>query len=185
MQRQDKNTVKASKALSYFLRHNPKAGGLTLDGNGWAVVEPALAAISQRIRAPFTREMLDKLVAECPKQRFAFNEDGTKIRANQGHSIEVDLEFEPADPPDVLYHGTARRFMDSIQKEGLQKMNRQYVHLSVDVGTATNVGKRHGSPTVLKIDAKKMKEDGIVFYVSKNGVWLTDHVDPQYFTEYH
>lgn len=127
--------------------------------------------------------MLEKIVAENDKKRYSFDESHSKIRANQGHSIAVNLELEKKIPPEILYHGTATRFLESIQKSGLLKMGRQYVHLSKDVQTATKVGQRHGKVIVLKVDTKKMIQDGYDFYLSKNGVWLCDTVPPQYLLE--
>ena len=180
MSRRDDPMTTKSKYMSYVLRHKPEAGGLTLDENGWADVDQLVRAVDQK-HPPCSREIIEQIVAADSKQRYSFNEDGTKIRANQGHSIRVDLGLEPTTPPDVLYHGTATRFMRSIKKEGLRKMRRSHVHLSASIDTAVAVGKRHGVPIVLKIDALRMHTDGNQFFRSENGVWLTDHVDPQYF----
>lgn len=169
--------VKLSKLLSLVLRHNPDTIGITLDKNGWTDVEKLL----NRLGRSTTMDDLRNVVKNDNKKRFTFNEDETKIRANQGHSVEVDLELEELEPPDVLYHGTASRFIDNIKKIGIQKRNRQYVHLSADARVAATVGIRHGEPVIIHIDAKKMFDYGHKFYKSKNGVWLTDMVDPQYF----
>ena len=126
-------------------------------------------------------ETLERIVRENNKQRYSFNGDGTKIRANQGHSIQVDVELKAAQPPKYLYHGTASRFLPAIQKEGIRKMSRQHVHLSGDFETAMAVGKRHGIPVVITIDAGAMARDGVAFYRSENGVWLCGHVEPKYF----
>jgi putative RNA 2'-phosphotransferase len=168
-----------SKFLSLVLRHNPARIGLTLSENGWV---NTYTLIDQMNAHGFKIDMdiLRTIVAEDSKQRYSFNEDETTIRANQGHSIQVDLELQPIRPPDVLYHGTASRFLESIQNEGLKKMGRQFVHLSADSATATGVGKRHGSPVVLEISAHTMFDAGISFYLSVNNVWLTDMVLPVY-----
>ena len=131
---------------------------------------------------PFGNADLQKIVAEDSKQRCSFNEDGTLIRANQGHSIPVDVELPEATPPTVLYHGTATRFVESICSAGLQPRSRLYVHLSADVETAEIVGKRHGKPAIFTVDAAQMAADGCTFYLSRNGVWLTKAVPPQYLT---
>ncbi|KAK0403525.1 hypothetical protein QR680_016973 [Steinernema hermaphroditum] len=144
-----------SKFLSLVLRHKPEAAGIALDANGWADVLELLAALHRRNR-PMTRPQLEQLVAGCPKQRFAFSEDGTRIRANQGHSVGVDLQLTPLRPPELLFHGTVPRFADSIRRDGLQKMNRHHVHLSEDRETASTVGRRRGTPTVLTIRSGDM-----------------------------
>lgn len=165
--------------ISMVLRHKPESIGITLDEHGWADVDTLIKAMNTH-KKYIDRVMLEKIVAENDKQRYSFNEDHHKIRANQGHSIAVNLELEKKTPPDILYHGTATRFLESIQKSGLLKMGRQYVHLSKDMQTAIKVGERHGKGIVLKVDAKKMVQDGYDFYLSKNGVWLCDTVPPQY-----
>ncbi len=173
------NTKRISKNLSLILRHQPEKINLKLDKNGWANVEELLKKL--RINGKLiSMEQLETVVATNDKQRFSFNEDKTKIRANQGHSIAIDLELIEQKPPEFLYHGTAKKFIDSILKKGLRKQNRHHVHLSSDVKTAHSVGKRHGSPIILKISAKQMFEQGFVFYQSKNGVWLTDKVPVEY-----
>lgn len=175
----DKQRTRASKFLSKHLRHEPASIGLTLESGGWVLVEDLLRGCHQAGIA-LTRTELEEIVAENNKQRFAFDETGTKIRANQGHSVEVDLNLEPVTPPNILYHGTTTRFLDEILRSGLQKMARHHVHLSVDIPTATNVGQRHGKPSLLVIDAHAMHQAGYRFYVSANGVWLTDEVPPAY-----
>lgn len=147
-----------------------------IDEHGWRKVEE-LEVMG------FTRELLDEIVATNNKQRFEYSDDGKKIRARQGHSINVDVELAETTPPDVLYHGTATRFLESIYAEGLVHGNRLYVHLSADEATAINVGKRHGTPFVIKIDCRKMLADGCKFYLSNNGVWLTKQVLPEYFID--
>ena len=152
---------------------------MTLDENGWVDVDVLLAAIAAHNRS-LTREELDEIVATNNKKRFAFSEDGKRIRARQGHSLSVDLGLQPQTPPSILYHGTAVGFLPSIQENGLQKMNRQHVHLSDTKETAHNVGSRHGKPAILRVDAKAMETAGYSFFLSENGVWLTDEVPSQY-----
>ena len=153
--------------------------GLTLEPGGWVLVDDLLAA-SARAGVSFTSDELGEVVRRCDKQRFAFDETGTKVRANQGHSAEVDLQFEPAEPPIELFHGTADRNLDAILRDGLLKMARHHVHLSPDTATALKVGTRHGRPVILVVDAAKMRADGHAFFCSANGVWLVEHVPPQY-----
>jgi putative RNA 2'-phosphotransferase len=172
-------TKETSKFLSFVLRHQPEEIGLKLDDAGWASVEELLAAC-KRARRTLTREELEHIVDTSDKKRFAFSEDGLYIRANQGHSIEVELGYEPREPPAVLYHGTATRFLASIQKEGLKRGKRHHVHLSTDASTAIKVGSRHGKPVVLRIMSGRMHTDGYLFYLSENGVWLTERVPPDY-----
>ena len=171
--------VQLSKTLSYILRHDPGKFGLTLDAQGWCVVDELLAALAARGTA-CTRELLETVVEQNDKKRFAFSPDGAKIRASQGHSLPVELAYTPARPPAVLFHGTADRFLDSILKAGLQKRQRHHVHLSPDVETALSVGRRHGRPVVLTVQAGRMAADGYLFYRSANGVWLTDAVPAGY-----
>jgi putative RNA 2'-phosphotransferase len=171
-----------SKLLSYVLRHRPGSIGLALDAYGWAGVEELLARLDAQGKG-VDRALLDRVVAENDKQRFAFSEDGTRIRASQGHSIEVDLQLRAAEPPAVLYHGTASRFLKSILASGLRAGSRHHVHLSADLQTATRVGARHGFPVVLAVDARRMRADGIAFYQSDNGVWLTGPVLPKYLSQ--
>jgi putative RNA 2'-phosphotransferase len=169
------NNKQISKALSYILRHHPEVIGLTLDAQGWADTQELLAKFSQQYGA-LTLTALQEVVAENDKKRFAFNEDESKIRASQGHSIEIDLGYTAQTPPEVLYHGTATRFLDSIREAGLLKQDRHHVHLSADQATAHKVGERHGKPVVLQVKALEMSEQGLEFFISDNGVWLTDHV---------
>ncbi|QNS05211.1 RNA 2'-phosphotransferase [Streptomyces xanthii] len=173
----DPRTVKVSKYLSRHLRHRPDRIGLTPDEAGWVEIETLLAAAAAH-GFPFTRAELDRVVAENDKRRFTI--DGTRIRANQGHTIAVDLGLEPAEPPAYLYHGTVPRFLDAIRAEGLRPMDRHDVHLSADRETATRVGARRGRPVVLSVDAGAMHRDGHVFRVSANGVWLTSAVPARY-----
>jgi putative RNA 2'-phosphotransferase len=174
--------VVASKLLSYVLRHRPDSVGLALDAHGWADVGDLLACLAAHGK-PVDRALLDRVVAENDKQRFAFSEDGARIRASQGHSIAVDLQLRAAEPPAVLYHGTASRFLKSILASGLRAGARHHVHLSADLATATRVGARHGFPAVLAVDALRMRADGIAFYESDNGVWLTQAVQPKYLSK--
>jgi putative RNA 2'-phosphotransferase len=171
--------VRISRFLSRVLRHRPQEAGLTLDAHGWADVDAVLAG-AQRRGFALDRATLLRVVAENDKQRFTLSPDGQRIRANQGHSLPVDLELEALVPPDVLYHGTATQFLGSIRREGLRSGRRQHVHLSPDAATAARVGGRHGTATVLTVEAARMHAEGHVFYCSANGVWLTDHVPAVY-----
>lgn len=174
----EKQAVKVSKFLSLVLRHNPGAVGVVLDEGGWVDVDGLIAACAARGRR-FSRADLDHVVATNDKKRFAYSEDGRRIRASQGHSVAVDLGLPPATPPDVLFHGTAAASLPLILREGLRPMSRQDVHLSADVETAVRVGSRHGRPAVLEVDAAALVAAGHVFRVSANGVWLTDSVPPE------
>lgn len=169
------STGKISRLLSLVLRHKPESIGLHIDSNGWAKVDELLK------KANIDMETLEDVVATNNKKRFAFNDDKTKIRANQGHSIKVDLELESLKPPNYLYHGTSTRFLKSIYEQGLVAGRRQQVHLSSNSETALNVGSRHGKPIILVIDTKSMFADGYKFYLSQNNVWLTDYVPAKYF----
>jgi putative RNA 2'-phosphotransferase len=175
----DDRAVRVSKFLSLVLRHQPEEIGLSLDQSGWASA-PRLIEASRRRGFDFTLEELQNVVAGNGKKRFSLSEDGLWIRANQGHSIEVELGLAPPAPPEILYHGTAERFLTSIKQQGLIKGKRHHVHLSADVDTAMKVGRRHGKPVVLGIEAGRMSQDGFIFYLSANGVWLTDRVPVQY-----
>ncbi|MDW4908444.1 RNA 2'-phosphotransferase [Streptomyces sp. ADMS] len=170
-------TIKVSKYLSKHLRHQPERIGLTLDEAGWVEIDTLLAAAASH-GFRITPDELDHVVAANDKRRFAI--DGTRIRASQGHSVEVDLGLSPAVPPPYLYHGTVNRFLDAIRAEGLRPMNRHAVHLSPDRETATRVGARRGRPVVLSVDSAAMHRDGRLFHVSANGVWLTESVAPRY-----
>jgi putative RNA 2'-phosphotransferase len=170
---------KLSKFLSLVLRHKPETIGLKLDENGWAGTSELLEKLNQKdFEVSF--ELLQEVVKHNDKKRFVFSEDHTRIRASQGHSIQVDLQLEEQEPPALLYHGTTGKNIDSIKKQGILKGQRHHVHLSIDIETATNVGKRYGIPVILKVDALQMYKDGIKFYLSDNGVWLTDQVLPEY-----
>ena len=178
---QSKRDRSLGRFLSLVLRHNPRAAYITLDRHGWADVDALLAGCA-RAGKPMTRQDLERIVREDNKQRYSFNEDHTKIRANQGHSIPVDVELRKAQPLQYLYHGTAARFLPAIRTDGIRKMNRQYVHLSPDYQTAVAVGRRHGSPVVvLRIDAGAMAQNGMAFFRSENGVWLCEYVPPECF----
>ncbi len=170
----EKETIRISKRLARHLRHDPAAIGLTLSPDGWAPVDALLRALA------ITREQLDEVVETNNKRRFAFDETGTRIRASQGHSVDVDLGLADAVPPDVLYHGTVAKFLDAILREGLRPMNRHAVHLSATVDTARIVGARRGKPVILRVDAAGMAAAGHPFQVSANGVWLTAAVPPVY-----
>lgn len=175
----DDRLVKISKYLCKHLRHRPERLGLAVAPGGWVGVDALLAACAAQQFA-LTRAELEEVVARNDKQRLSFDESGRRIRANQGHSIEVDLELEPAKPPDELFHGTGERTAALIAEGGLQKMGRHHVHLSPDMETAWKVGARHGRPVVFAVAAADMVRDGHVFFVSANGVWLTDHVPPRH-----
>lgn len=175
-------TKRISKFLSLILRHQPETIGLKLDENGWADVEELRERLAKK-KVYFSLEELDEVVETNNKKRFAFNEDKTKIRASQGHSINIDLALEALQPPDFLYHGTAEANISSILEKGIEKRSRQHVHLSADKETATKVGMRHGKPIILTIRTGKMYEDGIAFFQSANGVWLTEFVDLKYISK--
>lgn len=173
----DPRLVKHSKFLSRVLRHKPETIGIELDAQGWVEVDVLLAAAG-RAGKKFTRDELIATVEQNDKQRFTIR-DG-RIRANQGHSVDVDLGLASVEPPGLLYHGTADRFLSSIRSEGLSPRGRRHVHLSVDRQTATAVGTRHGRVVVLTVQAGAMHRDGHAFYLSENGVWLSAHVPPRY-----
>lgn len=175
----EQNLKHISKFISLVLRHQPEKIGLHLDENGWADVHELIQKINDS-GTIIDIAILKIVVDTNDKKRFSFNDDETKIRANQGHSIEVDLNLRATMPPDILYHGTADRFIDSILKEGLKKQQRQHIHLSWQKETARAVGTRHGRPVILNINAKAMYNDGHLFYLSANNVWLTDEVPAKY-----
>lgn len=177
----NKNDTKVSKVMSLVLRHQPESIGVRIDGEGWCNIEELIIGINKK-GYKINRDDIERIVKEDNKQRYSFNEDKSKIRANQGHSIPVDLGLKEVKPPDVLYHGTAEHVLAKILASGIKKQSRQYVHLSKDEETALVVGKRHGKPVILKIDSKMMYEDGIMFFISENGIWLTDFVDKKYIT---
>lgn len=171
----NKGIINLGKELAFLLRHDKEAFSKGLiDHNGWRNV-------SELLSLGYTQETLDEIVETNDKKRYEYNQDKSKIRARQGHSIPVDVELKETVPPGILYHGTATRFLDSINKSGLLPKDRLYVHLSPDFETAIKVGSRHGKPTVITIDCKKMVADGHKFYLSNNGVWLTGPIKPKYF----
>ena len=167
-----------SKYIALILRHKPEIIGIGLDEHGWANVSDLIAGVSKTY--PLDMELLEKIVSEDEKQRYSFNEDKTLIRANQGHSIPVDVELEVAEPPEILYHGTGEKYVSSIDAQGLIAKSRLYVHLSKDVETALNVGQRHGKPVIYEVKSGEMNRDGFKFYLSVNGVWLTKVVPIKY-----
>lgn len=176
---EQQNINKISKFLSLILRHSPETINLKIDENGWANVDELLLKSNQH-GTKIDFDLLDEVVETSDKKRFSFNEDLTKIRANQGHSIDVDLNLKEEIPLDFLYHGTVEKFIAEIKKEGLKKMSRHHIHLSSDIETAVKVGSRRGKPKILKINALKMYNDGFKFYLSENKVWLTDNVPSEY-----
>ena len=167
-----------SKFISLILRHKPSEIGIELDEHGWANVTELIEGINKR--QPFNMAQLEEIVSTDNKQRYSFNEDKTLIRANQGHSIPVDIELKEVTPPDVLYHGTGEKFVASINELGLIPKSRLYIHLSKDMQTATSVGRRHGNPVIYTVNGKQMVADGYKFYLSVNGVWLTKEVPVKY-----
>lgn len=171
--------VKISKYLSKHLRHEPERIGLKLVPGGWVSVDQLLTAC-KNYSFPINPAELKEVVANNDKKRFSFDATGSLIRANQGHSVEVDLQLEAVVPPDVLYHGTGHGAVEAILREGVRKMSRHHVHLSTDIITAKKVGTRHGRPVVFTVDAAAMHEEGYTFYCSENGVWLVDNVPPKY-----
>jgi putative RNA 2'-phosphotransferase len=175
----NKHLVSTSKFLSLVLRHQPETIGVSLDAEGWIEIETLLAACAAHNK-PISRELLHEVVATNDKQRFAISPDGARIRASQGHSIEVDLRLVPQEPPEILYHGTVEKFLDSIRRGGLIKGQRRHVHLSADRSTAEKVGRRRGQPVLLSIDAGRMHRAGHEFFLSDNGVWLVDAVPVEY-----
>lgn len=174
------NNIQLGKFISLILRHKPETIGINLDEHGWANVQDLINGINNSGRT-ITFEQLEEIVQTNDKKRYSFNDDKTLIRANQGHSINVDVELKEAIPPKVLYHGTGEKYLESILKDGIKHKNRLNVHLSKDIETATKVGKRHGKPIILKIDTEAMLKDGIKFYLSENEVWLTSDIAPKYF----
>lgn len=170
---------KLGKFISLILRHSPETIGLELDENGWADVKKLLDGMNQKGRR-IDFSLLNEIVEKNNKKRYEFSHDYKKIRACQGHSIEINLDLESVEPPEILFHGTAIRSLESIKKDGINKGDRQHVHLSEDYDTAYNVGKRHGKPYIIKVLSGKMHKDGKKFYISKNKVWLTDDIDSKY-----
>lgn len=172
------NLTSLSRFISLVLRHKPEAIGITLDEHGWADVNELIAGINRT--QPLDMETLEEIVRTDEKQRYSFSGDKTLIRANQGHSIPVDVELPQAEPPEILYHGTAERFTAAIEAEGLRPMSRLYVHLSKDAETARKVGSRHGKPVIYEVLAGEMSRRGFEFRLSVNGVWLTKEVPPEF-----
>ena len=172
--------VKISKFLSLVLRHSPQTIHLNMDKNGWVEINELIHNAKQYKEIYLNTDLIKTIVETNDKQRFIISDDGERIRANQGHSIKIDLELKSETPPDVLYHGTASRFLDDIMKYGLKPMSRQYVHLSATEEIALEVGKRHGKPIILCINAKEMHEENYNFYLSKNKIWLTNEVPAKY-----
>ena len=170
--------TKTRRYISLILRHKPEVIGITLDEHGWADVQQLIAGVSKT--NPINMEILEEIVRTDDKQRYSFNEDKTLIRANQGHSIPVDVELPERTPPAILYHGTGEKYVPYIDQDGLIPKSRLYVHLTDKYDTAVAVGKRHGRPAVYEIDSAKMMEDGFIFYLSVNGVWLTKRVPVKY-----
>ena len=171
--------TRLSKFLSFVLRHDPGAVGIELDRNGWVDID----LLVDRCRArgnPLSRDLIEAIVATSPKRRFALSEDGLRVRASQGHSVDVDLGYAPARPPELLFHGTIASRLPAIRASGLERMGRHHVHLSPDVATARVVGARRGRPVVLRVAAGRMHGDAHVFYLSANGVWLAERVPPEY-----
>lgn len=164
-----------SKLLSLVLRHQPDVLNIELDQNGWTNVDTLISKVKTK-SADFDFDRLEQIVIKSDKQRFAFSEDLTKIRANQGHSVQVDVQLKPQSPPEFLYHGTVDKFLDGIRAEGLKKGSRLHVHLSKDLETAMKVGSRRGKPVILRVRSSEMEAAGHTFYLSENGVWLCDAV---------
>ena len=179
MKKMDKKHKGISKFLSLILRHRPEVIDLKLDENGWANTNELLEKINTNDNE-LDFETLKQIVETNPKQRFIFNSSFDKIRANQGHSIAIELDLQHQNPPLILYHGTAKQFVESIMETGIEKRSRQHVHLSKDKEIANSVGQRHGKPLVITVLAQQMAQNGHLFYLSENGVWLTEHVPPEY-----
>lgn len=175
----EKENIRISKFLSLVLRHKPESIGIRLDENGWTNLETLINHFNES-GTPVSKEIIRYVVEKNSKKRFAFNEDETMIRANQGHSVEIELGYAPVEPPAVLYHGTPETAVNRILENGIQKRERHHVHMSADIDTAKSVGQRYGKPVILQIEAHKMHEDGFHFFVSENHVWLTNDVPPRY-----
>jgi putative RNA 2'-phosphotransferase len=184
---EEKRIIRVSKLLSLILRHKPEKYNLTLDSNGWLLVKDLIQAVSRdKNYEDFNLEVLKHVVEVNDKKRFEFNDNQTMIRASQGHSLDVDLELTELEPPEFLYHGTVSKNWTRIKNTGINKMSRTHVHLSNDKFTAKKVGSRRGTPVLLVVSSNQMFKDGVKFYQSTNGVWLTDFVDKKYikFVEY-
>lgn len=174
------NLTNISQYISLILRHKPEVIGISLDEHGWARVDKLVQGIRQTKESAFSPELLDEIVRSDKKQRYSYNEDHSLIRANQGHSIPVDLELEQTAPPDILWHGTGEKYVASINRTGLIPKSRLYVHLSNDVNTAVSVGQRHGKPVLYQVESGRMAQEGYPFYLSANGVWLTKRVPAEF-----
>lgn len=174
----EKELVRFSKLFSYVLRHHPEKLRLTLEKGGWVDVDLFLSRINFERKLELSKKDLEEVVIKNDKKRFTIKNN--KIRSNQGHSILIEIDFEEKEPPQFLYHGTVKRFVDKILDEGLKRMGRHHVHLSIDIETATKVGMRRGKPLILKIKSGEMHKDGFKFYLSENGVWLTNNVSSKY-----
>ncbi|MCM8529004.1 MAG: RNA 2'-phosphotransferase [Lentisphaeraceae bacterium] len=174
-----RNLKSISKFMSLILRHDPGRVGIELDNEGWVEVAVLIDAMNKAGKS-VDLELIQEVVMSNDKQRFTFSEDGSRIRANQGHSVSIDLKLEPQVPPEFLFHGTATKNLDSIRSEGLDKRARQHVHLSADKVTATKVGQRHGKVVILNVRSGDMHRAGFEFFLSKNGVWLTDSVPVEF-----
>lgn len=172
----NKSLTKKSRYLSMLLRHKPEKANLTMNSKGWVMVNQLLA------NTDIDMPLLKEVVATNNKKRFEFNDDNTMIRASQGHSLKVDLGYPAKEPPEYLYHGTATKFLDAIHKDGLKPMSRHHVHLSTDKETAKNVGSRHGKAVILLVKSQEMFNSGKIFFISTNGVWLTESVAPEFLT---
>lgn len=173
------NAKSLSKYLSLILRHNPALLGIPLDEGGWAEIRTLLKLMNEK-GMKVSLESLQEMVETNDKQRFAISEDGFRIRANQGHSLAVSLGLQPVTPPEILYHGTTDKYIESIREKGLLKMSRQHVHLSATKDTALKVGSRHGKPLIINVLSEKMHQSGYPFYLSENGVWLVDSVPAEF-----
>lgn len=176
------NKTNLSKYIALILRHKPETIGITLDEHGWASVSELLSGINASGNE-IDMQTLEEIVAEDEKQRYSFNADKTKIHANQGHSVNVDVELKKAEPPEILFHGTGEKFVSSIKSEGLKPKSRLYVHLSKGRETAVKVGSRHGKPVVFEVNSGEMSRNGFEFFLSENGVWLTKIVPAEYLRE--
>ncbi len=170
--------VKMGKYVSMLLRHHPEEAGVMLDEQGWTDVADLIEKVKPKY--PLTEELLHELAFGKDKQRYEFSEDGKRVRAVHGHSVKVDLGYDAVKPPEILYHGTAEKYRESIEEQGLIKKERQFVHLSEQIEQATDVGRRHGKLVLYEVNAGGMYKEGHIFYRSTSGVWLTDHVPPQY-----
>ena len=175
----EKEVRRKSKFLSLVLRHQPDKIGISLDESGWIDVDVLLAAMKRHGKT-MSRDTLEMVVETNDKQRFSFDETGTRIRANQGHSVKIELGYQAAVPPEILFHGTPRQSVDSIAREGLKKMQRHHVHLHVDEETSITVGRRRGTPVLLKVRSLEMHQAGCEFFVTPNQVWLTESVPAEY-----